>query len=239
MLEKSRNAMFLQWFVCRASRKVGLLKWRVRRMVLSREIRTCTPLWRKAHFEVKMYKTPHARSTFWSSDVEKIARRCGEQHIIKTPQSIFWSSDVEKLPATVARSAFDWKLKRAKHLMVGGALFEVQMSKNCRPLWRTAHYEVKMLKKLGVREHFLKLWCRQIARCCGEKHILKSKCTKHLMLGALFEVLVSKKCTPLWRKAHFEVKMYKTPHARSTFWNSDVEKLHAAVARSTCPSQNV
>ena len=26
-----------------------------------------------------------------------------------------------------------------------------------------------------------------------------------------------KKCTPLWREAHFEVKMYKTPHVRATF----------------------
>ena len=36
-------------------------------------------------------------------------------------------------------------------------------------------------------------------------------------LGALFEVLMSKHCTPLWRKAHFEAKKYKTPHSRSTF----------------------
>ena len=26
-----------------------------------------------------------------------------------------------------------------------------------------------------------------------------------------------KKCTPLWREAHFQVKMYKTHHSRSTF----------------------
>ena len=31
-----------------------------------------------------------------------------------------------------------------------------------------------------------------------------------------------KKCTPLWREAHFEVKMYKTPHVRATFGGSDV-----------------
>ena len=31
MLEKSRNAVCFQWFVCRVSRKVGLLKRRVRR----------------------------------------------------------------------------------------------------------------------------------------------------------------------------------------------------------------
>ena len=33
---------------------------------------------------------------------------------------------------------------------------------------------------------------------------------------------MSKKCTPLWREAHFEVKMYKTPHVRATFGRSDV-----------------
>ena len=42
-----------------------------------------------------------------------------------------------------------------------------------------------------------------------------------------------KNCTPLWREAHFEVKMYKTPRVRATFGGSDVEKVHAVVARST------
>ena len=50
---------------------------------------------------------------------------------------------------------------------------------------------------------------------------------------------MSKRCTPLWREAHFEVKMCKTPHVRATFGGSDVEKVHAVVARSTIPSQNV
>ena len=50
---------------------------------------------------------------------------------------------------------------------------------------------------------------------------------------------MSKKRTPLWREAHFEVKMYKAPHVRATFGGSDVEKVHAVVARSTFRSQNV
>ena len=50
---------------------------------------------------------------------------------------------------------------------------------------------------------------------------------------------MSKKCTPLWREAHLEVKMYKTHQCRTTFGSSDVEKVHAVVARSTFPSQNV
>ena len=44
---------------------------------------------------------------------------------------------------------------------------------------------------------------------------------------------MSKKCTPLWRKAHFQVKMYKTHQLRTTFRSCDVEKVHAVVARST------
>ena len=88
-------------------------------------------------------------------------------------------------------------------------------------------------------DHFLKLRCRKSARRCGAKHISKSKCTKHTILGPLLEVAMSKKCTPLWREAHFQVKMYKTPHGRTTFGSSDVEKVHAVVARSTFPSQNV
>ena len=40
---------------------------------------------------------------------------------------------------------------------------------------------------------------------------------KHTMLGTLLEVEMSKKCTPLWREVHFEVKMHKTHHARTNF----------------------
>ena len=54
---------------------------------------------------------------------------------------------------------------------------------------------------------------------------------------ALLEVGMSKKCTPLWREAHFQVKMYKAHHARKTFGSWEVEKVHAVVARSTFRSQ--
>ena len=36
---------------------------------------------------------------------------------------------------------------------------------------------------------------------------------------------MSKKCTPLWREAHFQVKMLKTPGVRTTFGGSDVASL--------------
>ena len=88
-------------------------------------------------------------------------------------------------------------------------------------------------------DHFWKLRCQKSARRCGAKRISKSKVLKTGGLGPLLEVAMSKKCTPLWREAHFEVKMYKTPHVRATFGGSDVEKVHAVVARSTFRSENV
>ena len=36
------------------------------------------------------------------------------------------------------------------------------------------------------------------------------------ILGPLLEVEMSKKCTPLWREAHFEVKMCNTHHSRTS-----------------------
>ena len=41
--------------------------------------------------------------------------------------------------------------------------------------------------------------------------------TKHTILGPLLEVEMLKKCAPLWREAHFQVKMSKTHQVRTTF----------------------
>ena len=153
---------------------------RVRSQLARWEMKNCTPLWREAHFEVKMYKTHHCRTTFGSCDVEKV-------HTV-VARSTFPSQNVQNTPAP---------------------------------------------------DHFWQLRCRKSARRCGAKHISKSKCTKHTILGPLLEVQMSKKCTPLWREAHFQVKMYKTPHVGATFGGSDVEKVYAVVARSTFQSQNV
>jgi len=88
-------------------------------------------------------------------------------------------------------------------------------------------------------DHFWKLRCRKSACRCGAKHISKSTCTKHTRFGPLLEVAMSKKCTPLWREAHLQVKKLNALHVRTTFGRWDVEKVHAVVARSTLRSQNV
>ena len=130
--------------------KVGSLKRRVRSHLAGWEMKTCTLLWREAHLEVKMYKTPHVRTTFGSWDIKKV-------HAVLA-RSTFPSQNVQNTPTS---------------------------------------------------EHFWKLTCWKSARRCGAKHISKSKCTKHTSFGSPLEVEMPKKCTPLWREAHFEVKCEK------------------------------
>ena len=95
----------------------------------------------------------------------------------------------------------------------------------------------RLAKAAGAEPSGQMRW--KIARLCGAKHISKSKRTKHTRSAPLLEVEMSKKRTPLWREAHFEVNMYKTHQARTTFGSCDVEKMHAVVARSKFRSQNV
>ena len=94
-----------------------------------------------------------------------------------------------------------------------------------------ARWEMKMARSTFRRQNaqntpgsddFWKVRCRKSARRCGAKHISKSKCTKHTSFEALLKVEMSKKCTPLWREAHFEVKMHKAHDVRTTFGGSDV-----------------
>ena len=145
--------------------------------------------------------------------------------------------EIKKLYAVVARSTFpSQNVQCTKHANVG-PLLEVKLSQKCTLLWREARFQDKNAQNTPRSDHFWTLRCLKSARCCGAKHICKSKCTKHTMLRPLLEVEMSKKCTPLWCEAHFQVKSVKTRRIRTTFWRSDVEKVHAVVARSTFPSQ--
>ena len=119
-----------------------------------------------------------------------------------------------------------------------GAMWPDERWKVARRCARSAFASVRT-KHTSRSGHFRKLWCRKSARRCGAKRISKSKCTKHLSVGALLEVEMSKKWMRLWREAHFQVKTCKSPQCRITFGSWDVEKVHAVVSRSKFPSQDV
>ena len=192
----------------------------------------CTPLWREAHFQVKMYKTHQVRTTFGSCDVEKVhavvARSTSpSQNVQNTPGSDhFWKLRCRKS----ARRCGAKHISKSKVLKTGGLgpLLEVQMSKKCRKSARRCG--AKHISKSKCTKHLssgplLEVAMSKSARRCGAKHISKSKCTKHTGFGPLLEVAMSKKCTPLWREAHFQVKSVKNWRSRTPFGGSDVEKV--------------
>ena len=147
---------------------------------------------------------------FWKLRCRKSARRCGAKHISKS--------------------------KCTKHTGFG-PLLEVEIEKVHAVVARST-FRSQNVQNTPASDHFWKLRCRKSARRCGAKHISKSKCTIHHMFAPLLEVRMLKKCTPLWREAHFEVKMYKTPHVRATFGGSDVASLRFATLHSTTLNYN-
>ena len=121
-------------------------------------MKNCTPLWREAHFEVKMDKALEERTTFGRCDVEKVhavvARSTfGSQNVENTATSDhFWKLRCRK-SAQRCGAKHIWKSKCTKHRNFG-PLLEVEMSKKFTALWSEAHFEAKMLKTLGVRTTF-------------------------------------------------------------------------------------
>ena len=110
--------------------------------------------------------------------------------------------------------------------------------KNCTPLWREAHLQVKKLKTPHVRTTFGS-WDVEKVHAVVARSTFRSQNVKNTSSGPLLGVEMSKKCAPLWREAHFEVKMYKEHQVRTTFGSWAIEKVHAVVAQNTFRDQNV
>ena len=135
-------------------------------------------------------------------------------------RSTFPSQNVQSTPA----SDHFWKLRCRKSV------------RRCS----AKHISKSKCTKHTILGPLLEVEMSKSARRCGAKHISKSKCTKHTILGPLLEVEMSKKCTPLWREAHFQVKMHKTHISVGPLLEVEMsKKVYAVVARSTFPSQNV
>ena len=82
-------------------------------------------------------------------------------------------------------------------------------------------------------DHFWTFRCRTSARHCGTKHISKSKCRKRTNIGPLFEVEMSKKCTPLWREAQFQVKSVNKLRGSDHFLTFRCRKIRYTPLHST------
>ena len=197
----------------------------------------------RSTFRSQNVQNTRSSDHFWKLRCRKSARRCGAKRISKS-KVLKTGGLGPRLEVAMSKKCTPlWREAR----------FEVKSVKNWRSRTTFGSCDVEKVHAIVARstfrsqnvqntpcpDHFWRFRCRKSARRCGAKHISKSKCTKHHMFASLLEVRMSKKCTPLWREAHFEVKMSKTPQLRTTFGSWDVEKVHVVVARRTCPSQNV
>ena len=140
----------------------------------------CTALWREACSQAKNVQNTPAPDHFWKLRCRKNARRCGAKHI-----SI-------KIVQNTPCSDHFWKLRcRKVHGVVARNTFPSQNSKNTT-----------------CSDHFLTFRCRKNARCCGAKHISKSKVSKTAGFEPLFDVQRSTECIAL----HYSILHYKTLH---------------------------
>ena len=91
----AKHPVFFKWFVAPEGRK-GSLKRRVRSHLARWEMTSCTPLWREAHFEVKMYKAHQVRTTFAKKCTPWWREAHFEVKMYKTPgvRTTFGGSDV-------------------------------------------------------------------------------------------------------------------------------------------------
>ena len=102
----------------------------------------------------------------------------------------------EKLHAVVARSTFPSQNVQSTPASDHFSSCDVE---KVHAVVARSTFPSQNVQNTPASDHFWKLRCRKSARRCGAKHISKSKCTKHTMVGPLLEVAMSKKCTPLWR----------------------------------------
>ena len=183
---KSRNTVFSQWFDAPEGRKVGSLKRWVRSQLARWEMKNCTPLWREAHLQVKMYKTHQVRTTFGSWDVEKVhavvARSTfPSQNVQNTPFSDhFWKFRCRKSVRRCGAKHIS-KSKCTKHTTFGHVrtTFGSWDVEKVHAVVARSTFRSQNVQNTSVSDDFWKLRCEKSARRCGAKHIWKSKCPKH------------------------------------------------------------
>ena len=188
----------------------------------------------EAHFQVKMHKTHHARTTLGSWDVEKVHAVVAEAHfqvkMHKThhARTTLGSWDVLKVHAVVVRSTFP--SQNAQNTPCSDHFWKLRCRKSARRWWREAHFQVKSVKNPWSQTTFGSWDVEKTHAVVARSTFPSQKCQKPTVSDYFWKL----RC----REAHFQVKMHKTHHARTTFGSWDVERVHAVVTRSTFPSRN-
>ena len=203
-VKSNETLFFFQCSVAPEGRKVGLLKRRVQSHLGKCEIKNCSPLWRDTHLEVKTQnceKRPMFGTLFKLMSKRCARLRCEAHFDVTTykPNILGELLEVEMLKKCKARSTFRCQ-NAQNHVWCTFGSWDVEKVHTAvarRTWWRQNHHmfgpllQVQMLKKAVVA-----------------RSTFRSQ-------NATAEVEMLKKCTRLWRKAHFQVK------TRYNYYNDD------------------
>ena len=126
--------------------------------------------------------------------------------------------------------------RRVRSQLATGAM------KNCTPLWREAHFEVKSVKNWRSRTTFGS-WDVEKVHAVVARSYFHLKMYKTPQLRATFGSCDVEKVHAVVARSTFPSQNVQNTSAPDHFWKlrcwKSVEKVHAVVARSTFPSQNV
>ena len=151
-----------------------------------------------------------------------------------------WKAEMGRVREAKRREEKRRRKRKSQKKEDPGARKGRKVAKHCvfRMIWGSGGSKSRLAKAAGaepagqMRDE--KLHAVVARSTFPRQNVQNTPCSDHF-----WELRCRKKCTPLWPEAHFEVKMHKIHHVRTTFGSCDVEKVHAVVARSTFRSQNV
>ena len=101
------------------------------------------------------------------------------------------------------------KSKCTKHTNIG-PFWKLRRRKSARRVVARSTFPSQTAQTTPFSDHFWKLTCRKSHAGVARSTFPSQNVQKHTNIGPLLEVDRSKKCTPLWREADFQVKSVKT-----------------------------
>ena len=101
------------------------------------------------------------------------------------------------------------KSKCTKHTNIG-PFWKLRRRKSARRVVARSTFPSQTAQNTPFSDHFWKLTCRKSHAGVARSTFPSQNVQKHTNIGPLLEVDRSKKCTPLWREADFQVKSVKT-----------------------------
>ena len=121
--------------------------------------------------------------------------------------------------------------RRVRSQLATGAM------KNCTPLWREAHFQVKSVQNTWRSRTTFGSWDVKKVHAVVARSTFRSQNVQNTLSRTTFGSCDVEKVHAVVARSTFpSQKCYKTD-LRTTFGSWDVEKVHAVVARSTFPSQ--